>query len=249
MKQIKQYVFVIFLVCVFSIPLSAGLTWQMDIESGYVMSGYNNVQIPRDTGTRLSLKNDLDIKGKIYDRIRLNVLIGQKHALSLLYAPLSLKADGVLGKPVIFEGVEFPAGSDVDALYRFNSYRLTYRYRLLGKPKFALWIGLTGKIRDAEIKISSPTLVSSKTNVGFVPLFHLLMDWKWGEKSGLLFDADAAAAKQGRAEDVSAAVYYNINDFWTIKGGYRFVEGGADVEEVYNFAFIYYFYAGIVLNF
>lgn len=249
MKKTKQYVFITLLIGIFSIPLSAGLTWTLDIESGYVMSGYNNIQIPRDTGTRFSLKNDLDIKGKIYDRIRLNIGIGSKHALSLLYAPLSLNADGILEKPVIFEGVEFPDGSDVDALFRFNSYRLTYRYRLFARPKFDMWIGLTAKIRDAEIKITSPTLVSSKTNVGFVPLLHLLIDWKWGKKSGLLFDADASAAKQGRAEDVSAAVYYDINSFWTIKGGYRFVEGGADVEEVYNFAFIYYFYVGIVLNF
>ena len=33
------------------------------------------------------------------------------------------------------------------------------------------------------------------------------------------------------------------------KAGYRFVEGGADVEEVYNFAFISYFGAGVVIEF
>jgi hypothetical protein len=249
MKKIKGCVYAITLIWLFSIPLTAGLQWTLDIESGYVMSGYNNIQIPPDTGTRFSLKNDLNIHGKIYDRIRLNARFGRKHALSLLYAPLSLKADGTLEKPVVFEGVEFPNGSTVNALFRFNSYRLTYRYRLFGKPKLDLWLGFTAKIRDAEIRITSGPTVSSKANVGFVPLLHLLVDWKWSKKSGLLFDADAAAAKQGRAEDVSAALYYNVDSFWGIKGGYRFVEGGADVEEVYNFAFIHYFYVGIVFNF
>lgn len=245
----KTMILIISLTGLFSLTLTAGVEWSLDIESGYVMSGYNTIQIPRDTGTRFSLKNDLDIKGKIYDRIRLNAWFGNRHGLSLLYAPLSLKADGTLEKAVVFEGVTFPAGSVVDALYRFNSYRLTYRYRLIVKPKLDLWLGFTAKIRDAEIRITAEPLVSAKTNVGFVPLLHLYIDWKWNKKSGLLFDADASAAKQGRAEDVSAAIYYSINSFWSIKGGYRFVEGGADVEATYNFALIHYVYAGILFRF
>ena len=249
MKKTKTMILVISLIGLFSLSLTAGLEWSLDIESGYVIPGYNTVQLPRATGTRFSLKNDLDIKGKIYDRIRLNAWFGNKHGLSLLYAPLSLKADGTLEKAVVFEGVTFPAGSVVDALYRFNSYRLTYRYRLMSKPSLNLWLGFTAKIRDAEIRIAAEPLVSAKTNVGFVPLLHLYIDWKWSKKSGLLFDADASAAKQGRAEDVSAALYYHFKPYWGIRCGYRFVEGGADVEATYNFALIHYVYAGILYRF
>ena len=34
-----------------------------------------------------------------------------------------------------------------------------------------------------------------------------------------------------------------------LKFGYRFVEGGANVDEVYTFAMINYFYGGLILNF
>jgi hypothetical protein len=105
------------------------------------------------------------------------------------------------------------------------------------------------KIRDAEIKIQSDSQVSSRTNVGFVPLLHFYMDWQWGSRWGMLLEADALAAKQGRAEDVSAAVYYRLKQNLRLKMGYRFVEGGSDGDEVYNFAWINYFSAGIILNF
>ena len=33
---------------------------------------------------------------------------------------------------------------------------------------------------------------------------------------------------------------YALNSAWSIAAGYRTVEGGADVEEVYNFAWFHY---------
>ena len=66
---------------------------------------------------------------------------------------------------------------------------------------------------------------------------------------GLLLEADAAAAKQGRAEDVSVAVYYRPGRGLGLKAGCRIVEGGADVDEVYTFALISYVYGGIFFSF
>jgi hypothetical protein len=224
--------------------------WTADIESGIVLPGYNDIQIPNTVnGTRFSLKNDLDIDNKAYFRLRLTYKLGKRHALSLLYAPLSLDAGGVLPKPVDFEGVRFDGGSSVNALYRFNSYRLTYRYRLVHNPKLHFWIGFTAKIRDAEVRIASADNVSSKTNVGFVPLLNVYLEWAWGNRTGFIFEAGALAAKQGRAEDVSASLFYKANKNIRFKFGYRVVEGGADVEEVYTFALINYFYGGVIFDF
>lgn len=224
--------------------------WSVDMEGGMIIPGYNDVQIPNDdTGTRFSLKNDLDIEKKAYYRLRLTYRLGKKHALSLLYAPLSLNAAGILDVPVNFEGVHFSSGSSVNALYRFNSYRLTYKYQLVSKPKLNFWIGFTAKIRGAEIKLETDTRDSSKTNVGFVPLLHVYLEWKWGKRLGFLFEADALAAKQGRAEDVAAAIFYHLGKKVKLKFGYRFVEGGANVDEVYNFAMINYFFGGLIFSF
>jgi len=198
---------------------------------------------------RKPVSEDLDIAAKAYFRLRLSYAVSRRHELSLLYAPLTLKASGLLPAAVNFEGVLFPAGAAVDGIYTFNSYRLTYRYRLLDKPRLRLDIGLTAKIRDAEIALASTALSASKTNVGFVPLLHVRLDWDWTGTLGLLCEIDAAAAKQGRAEDVLLALTWRVSPQLRLRLGYRFVEGGADVDEVYNFAWIHYLAAGLAFVF
>ena len=225
------------------------LRWTADLEGGAVFSGYNEARIPNAGGTLLSLSEDLDIAAKAYFRLRLSYAVSRRHELSLLYAPLTLTASGRLPAAVNFEGVLFPEGAAVDGIYTFNSYRLTYRYRLLDKPRLRLDIGLTAKIRDAEIALASTALSASKTNVGFVPLLHVRLDWDWTGTLGLLCEIDAAAAKQGRAEDVLLALTWKVSSQLRLRLGYRFVEGGADVDEVYNFAWIHYLAAGLAFVF
>jgi hypothetical protein len=223
--------------------------WTTELEAGAVFSGYNDVRIPNAGGTLISLSKDLDIAARAYYRLRLSYALSRRHELSLLYAPLTLKAQGTLPADVSFASVLFPRGSEVDGIYTFNSYRLTYRYRLLDKSRLRLDIGLTAKVRDAEIALTAPGLTASKTNVGFVPLLHLRLAWDWNNKLGLLLEADAAAAKQGRAEDVLLALNWRLSPQAQLRLGYRFVEGGADVDETYNFAWIHYLAAGLAFRF
>lgn len=222
--------------------------WSLEVETGGVFPGYNDVQVPNETGTRFSLKDDLSLPDDLYFRLRLSWRLARRHGLSILYAPLTLKADGTLEQPVSFAGTIYPQGTFVDALYRFNSYRLTYRYLLIDKPRINFWIGFTAKIRDAEIALEGGGQSSNTTDVGFVPLLNFYLRWDWSKTTGLIFEADASAAKQGRAEDVSAALFYNVSSNWQLRGGYRLVEGGADVDQVYNFALINYLYAGVALS-
>jgi hypothetical protein len=223
--------------------------WTAEIEGGSVFSGYNDVRIPNAGGTLFSLSEDLDIAAKAYYRLRISCALSRRHELSLLYAPLTLKAAGRLPAAVSFTGVIFPKDTAVDGIFTFNSYRLTYRYRLLDKPRLRLDIGLTAKIRDAEIALTAPSLYASKTNVGFVPLLHLRLTWDWSATLGLYLEADAAAAKQGRAEDVLLAMIWRFSPQLQMRFGYRFVEGGADVDEVYNFAWIHYLAAGLAFSY
>ncbi len=250
MKLNRLYIWVVLILAMASAAPAAGdPPWTVELEGGAVFSGYNDVRIPNVGGTLLSLSEDLDIDAKAYYRLRLSYAISRRHELSMLYAPLTLKAQGTLPGPVFFEGVQFPAMAAADGIYTFNSYRFTYRYRLLDKWRLRLDIGLTAKVRDAEVALTTAELTSSKTNVGFVPLLHLRLIWDWNDKMGMMLEADAAAAKQGRAEDVLLALTWRPAPRWQLRVGYRFVEGGADVEETYNFAWIHYFAAGLAFRF
>jgi len=221
----------------------------IDFETGPVFAGYNDVRIPGDQGTLFSLKDDLKAKTKIFYRLRASYTMKSRHTLSLLYAPLETKSEGSVANDIFFEGVLFHANTQLNGTYKFNSYRLTYRYDIVNKPRIVFGLGFTAKIRDARIGLSSPGLTAEKTNVGFVPIINFRLWWKIDDKFGLLLDGDALAAPQGRAEDVQIAATYKFSDNIGIRAGYRILEGGADNDEVYNFALFHYASVGISYTF
>ena len=220
----------------------------IDLESGVVSSGYNDVQIPGNTGTRFSLKDDLTPEPHIFYRIRAGFTLNERHSFSLLYAPLSIEANGSINKTVDFAGKTFPANTPLDATYRFNSYRLTYRYDIVKREAVEFGLGFTAKIRDAEIALKSQQQSGSKTNVGFVPIVNFRLSILMNERLGILLEGDALAAKQGRAEDVLLAATYKFSETFKLKAGYRILEGGADNDEVYNFTLLNYGVLGLIIT-
>jgi hypothetical protein len=223
--------------------------WFVDFENGLALPGYNDVEIPRDIGTRFSLSEDLRTDPGYFARFRFGYQWKSRHTLSVFAAPFRLRAAGSVGEEVRFFEETFEPGTPLTGVYKFNSYRLTYRYDLVRKGKWRVGIGFTAFIRDAAIKIEGEGRSSNKTNVGFVPLLNFRVLWQFREKWGLLLEGDAAAAKQGRAEDVLLALQYRINDRFALRAGYRILEGGANVEEVYNFALVHFLSAGISFAF
>jgi len=248
MKKIAV-VSLIMIIFVLGFNSNAYAQWFLDFENGLAVSGYNDVQIPRDTATLFSLSEDLDIDPSYFFRIRAGYRWKSGHTLSVFAAPLTLKASGKVDKEILFFDTTFPVNTPLEAGYKFNSYRLTYRYDFIRKPKWQVGIGLTAKIRDAYIEVDGGGQNAKKTNVGFVPLLNFRILWQFDEDWGLLLEGDAAAAAQGRAEDVLIALRYSLNDKVHVRAGYRIIEGGADVEEVYNFALIHFFCAGVTISF
>jgi hypothetical protein len=247
MKAIFYSFSIFFLIVIHQHSLKAQVF--VDLESGLVFPGYNDVRIPGDQGTLFSLKDDLIPETGFFYRIRLGYTFNSRHTLSLLYAPLETYSAGIKGEDILFEGVVFPANRELEGTYKFNSYRMTYRYDIVQNPGFEFGLGFTAKIRDAKIALSSPGLESEKTNVGFVPIINFRLLWNMSDQLGLLLEGDALAAPQGRAEDVLIALTYKLSEGVGIRAGYRILEGGADNDEVYNFSLFNYATVGITYTF
>jgi hypothetical protein len=213
----------------------------IELEAGAVWQSRNDVQIPNDaTGTRFSL---VDLVGKgpwPAGRLYLTWNISNRHSLRGLLAPLSYTGTGSFTEPVDFAGQRYVAGDPVEATYKFNSWRLGYRYRFMDRERLKLSVGFTAKIRDAKIELEQGAVTSKDTDVGFVPLLNLAADWRFNSRWHVLFDFDGLAGGPGRAFDVALKLGYDISDSWGLAAGYRTVEGGADVESVYNFAWFHY---------
>ncbi len=172
--------------------------------------------------------------------------INDRHGLRLLLAPLTISATGSPGELIDFAGGQFLPGQPTEATYTFNSYRLSYRYRWHEGDRTTAWVGFTAKVRDAVIALEQGGARAEKTDLGFVPLLHLAGDWRFAPRWTASVDIDALAGGPGRAEDVAVELGYAIDEDWTVQAGYRTVEGGADVDEVYTFAWLHYAVVSIV---
>lgn len=232
----------------FLVPVLGHAQFSVDAETGIVFTGLNHVRIPGDQGTFISFSGELESNPKMYGRVRAAYRFKARNEMVLLFAPLKIKYNGSVERDVFFQGINYPAGSQLNATYKFNSYRASYRYYLLDRNKLEVGVGLTLKIRDALIGLESGELQSDKTDFGFVPLINFVVRWHPTDRFGMLLDGDALAAPQGRAEDVLAAVTYKWSENIFMKAGYRILEGGADNKTVYTFSLFHYAVVGVIFS-
>jgi hypothetical protein len=215
----------------FSLELELGPTWQTR----------NTVQIPNDeTGTRFSLEELVGRGPWAAGRVTFDWNINRRHSVRLVAAPLSYTESGIFDEAVSFAGESYQAGIPTEATYQFNSWRAGYRYRLKDGQRWTLWLGFTAKVRDAKIELRQGDTTSRDTDVGFVPLLHFAADYRFADRWHLLFDFDGLAGGPGRAVDLALKIGHDFSDRWGMTAGYRMVEGGADVDDVYNFAWFQY---------
>jgi len=223
-----------------------GQSFVVELEGGTAWQSYNDVEIPNDgSATRFSL---YDLAGNgpwPAGRIQLTWNPAERHGVRLLLAPFSLTETGVPQGEVRFAGSEFAGGVPTSATYTFNSYRITYRYLARTGNRTSAWVGATAKIRDAVIRLDQDGTTGRKDDLGFVPLLHLSGEWRFAPGWQLVLDADALAGGPGRAADVALQVGYDLGEGWTLRAGYRTIEGGADVSEVYTFAWLHQAVAGV----
>lgn len=229
------------------VPAPALAGWFVDFETGIGWQGYNDVRIPGDGGNLFSLTDDLDPGSAPSYRVRLGWNVTDRHTVFALFAPLRLDATGVAPTDIQFYGGTYPAGTQVYGTYRFDSYRLTYRYGLVRGQGIEVDLGLTANIRDAAISLYGAAF-RVRSDTGFVPLLSCRVAWNFAGDFGLLLDGDAIAGGPGRAEDVLLAVTWRLRDQLALKAGYRIVEGGADTSAVYNFALINFAVVGLIVG-
>ncbi len=211
----------------FSAELELGPSWQ----------NRNDVQIPNDgDGDRFSLKDIAGSGAWAGARINLSWDVAGRHGMRAVLAPFGYEESGSLTENVRFAGEDFQGGEAVDVDYRFNSWRLGYRYRLIDRNDWRFWLGGTLKVRDAKIELTQEGRNAKDTDLGVVPLFYAAGEYRFTDRWHFAFDFDGLAGGPGRAVDLSLKVGYRLNDSWRLNAGYRMLEGGADTDDVYAFA-------------
>ena len=245
---------IIFLSVLFVIAVRAGADsdvnrFNLELEGGPVWQSYNDVRIPGDSGTEFSFKDLTGTGPYAYGRFTLGWNIRERHGVRLVAAPLRVTGSGTFDEPVSFAGTSFAAGTSTEGKYKFDTYRLTYRYLFLNKDAWRLRVGGTLLLRDAEIELEQNGINASDSNVGVVPLLSFAADWMFADQWAAMFDFEGLAGGPGRAFDVAIKLQYDVTDRWYVGAGYRILEGGADNETVYNFAWFNFAFVSVGYQF
>jgi hypothetical protein len=208
----------------------------LEFESGAIWQSRNQIQIPDNSAGTLFSLTDIQRNGPtLQRRVELTWNLAHRHAVKFVYAPLGFSGSGTFGAPVRFAGGAFAAGSLVDSEYKFDSYRLTYRYLFYESERWRWRIGATAFIRDAHVELRQHGVVASDSNVGVVPLLSASVEYDVAPRWTALVDFDGLASPQGRAIDVAVKIRYDLSDTWYMAAGYRVFEGGVDNNERYAF--------------
>lgn len=249
-EKMSHSIIIIATISAFLIPASSTAQLTVSVESGIAFTQYNNVKAPNQDnqqGSFFSLADDFqEVQTPIYFRAEAKYLIASKHTIEITAAPLVVESQSFEGSSLLFENTSFE-DDNVNGRYQFNTYRASYRYRILKRPKFLIDLGASILVRDASITISQNNTSVSNTDLGFVPLISLYAQYNINPKLQTILKGDALVGPVGRAEDFFLGFQYIPFSTMGIKVGYRLIEGGADVEQVYNFAFFHF--ASVGLNY
>lgn len=248
MDNLKHVLLIAFITACSS---TAFAQWHLSVETGAAFNDYNEVQVPgTEAGTRFSLSDQLFQDNYLFIRARMGYLIKQHHDVCFTAAPVRINRSGRLTDPVSFGGKRFNTTDKTEGTYVFNTYRLTYRYVFYPHDRIEIGVGLTGLLRDAEISLQQRSKFANTTDLGFVPLISLYFGAALiEEKLELILDADALVGPQGRAEDAFLGLQYNPFKNIGLYTGYRIIDGGADVDQVYNFARLHFVSVGLNVHY
>lgn len=246
----KQLILVMFLLTA-TLQVTAQSKWQVRIMPQAAFGGRNTVQRPNnDEGTRISLNSDFQRKNSatFSPRFEVEYSYNRHHAVATA-ALLTDRFEGVAPYNFMYDHEQFMAGSNIDAVYRFNTYRLSYRYRLVENSNINFELGATILFRDAFISFEDETKESKFSNFGVAPLISYYFEWKALERLSLLTYGDAFAIKVGRAEDIFVGAKYQFTPMLSATAGYRLLEGGSDSDKVYTMAAFHFISVGIGVEF
>ena len=209
---------------------------EVNLEATAWNTSLNEVRKPSVGGTTFSFAELLGSGPTWATRVDASWQLNPRHGLRLLLAPFETSGTGAFATPVTYQGRVFRAGEPTRGLYRFNSWRATWRYTLREDQAWTIRLGATAKVRDAKVELEQGGVVTSNSNLGFVPLLHLRAERRFSPGWSAVFETDALGAKQGRAIDAALLVRWQATPRWHADLGYRLLEGGADNDELYTWA-------------
>jgi hypothetical protein len=209
-----------------------------------------DVQSPNTAaGTRFALDPLTGNGPTTQGRLEFSHAFRPRHEVRAVYAPLSLSGANGLSAPVAFQGQNFAAGVPTQGRFRFDAYRVGYRYAWIDRPDLQVKLGVTLNVRDAAVSLRQGGVYAERTDTGVVPLLHVRAEKRLGQGWRLIGDVDGLIGPGGRAFDIAAKIGYDFSRDYTIAAGYRMLDGGADNDTIYTMSRFHYAVVSFIARF
>lgn len=165
---------------------------------------------------------------------------GERHTVTLLYQPLTLRSEAVFYDEERVDDVVFAAGTPVDLVYGFSFWRGSYTYDLAPDEDVTTGIGASLQLRNATISFTSAdgSQRASYRNIGPVPVLRLHHRRPVGRRGFVAGEVDGFWAPirylNGGNSDVEGAIVdLSLRAGWELRHGaetfvnLRWLGGGA----------------------
>ena len=231
--------------------LSAQSDFRLRLYPQVAVGANNDIRCPNNSdGTLLSLPGDLHRTSAAVFAPRVEFEYAyRRHHIMLAAVFVRENFTGHASEPIHFNQALFATGSSIDALYRFDTYRLSYRYRLVNRPKFQLELGATALLRDAMVAMTGDNQHSEFYNLGVVPLISYYIGWTPISALTVYSYGDGLSpnmAARRISSQASNTTFIPTSASWP---GYRLIEGGSNVKSVYTFALYHFLSIGLEIHF
>ena len=161
-----------------------------------------------------------------FDRYVANITIKDRHKVSFLYQPLTVKTNVTFREDVMIDSVIFSEGTPMELSYGFPFYRVTYSYSFINSKNFTLAGGVALQVRDVNIvfKAIDGSLMTVGNNVGPVPSLNLNGRYTFNGGAFLGFEVTGLYASSSIINGASFAFEGSLLDA-SVRGGYTLVDG------------------------
>lgn len=224
--------------CVVCIFVGNGLCqsrWQVEIETGRVYSGYNEIQMPVETGTKFSIQKNFSSRTNYYYRLGLVYKLSDVSFLSMGYSPLSVQYSGAFSEDVSFNGEDYGSDIPTSISYDCHSYRLSYSHEIYGNESKMVSFGATARLVDWQMLVyNNAGDYSRKKQLEFVPQLNLTFQMMLIGNFSLYNKVDAMFASKSRFSDLLVALQYDLSERFSLRLGYRLLEGGENNTEEFK---------------
>jgi hypothetical protein len=207
------------------------LASSISLDIGQTATVFNHFAIPNTDQDRVSLPTDDTLTSF---RVTGYFDLSSGNQIYVLLAPLETEYNFTSNKNFEFADNNYTSGTDTTVKYKFNSWRLGYLWKWKS-ANMDYWAGFVAKVRDANIEVAQGSRSSAFDNIGLVPLASFGFDFRLFSNISIFSHTDALGASQGSAYDSQIELRLKLSSI-SVSLGKRILGGGADNDEVYNFA-------------